>query len=177
MSTSVLLLNSNYQFHALIDKRRAIKLLYRGKCEVVVPSHEFIENAEKTIKIVVPKVLRLLNMVKSIFKNEVPFSKRNVFSRDGYICQYCGKYIQKKSRALTLDHVIPVSRGGKDSFLNCVCSCRECNEFKGNRTPSEARMILRKTPSVPTVVDFIINKAKNTDMGSFFKNDIFNLEL
>ena len=160
MSSSILLLNSNYQFHALIDRKKAIKLLYRGKCEIIVASEEYVENSHKTIKIVIPKVLRLLNMVKSIFRNEIPFSKRNVFYRDRNTCQYCGKEFQKNSRIITIDHVTPVSRGGKHTFENCVCACRSCNEYKGNKTPSEAGLTLKKNPTTPTVVEFITMKSK-----------------
>lgn len=172
---SVLLLNSNYQFHALIDKKRAIKLLFRGKCEIVVPSHEVIENTSKTISIVVPKVLRLLHIVKSIFKNELPFNKKNVFVRDENTCQYCGEVYPKKSKFLTIDHVLPSSRGGKDSFTNCVCCCKICNEKKGNKTPEEAGMLLRKYPAIPKIMDFMAVRSKQV-MEEFSWDKIMELQ-
>ena len=160
MSADVILLNKNYQFHAIIGKKKALQLLFRGKCEIVIPSEEKITNAEKTVSFVIPKVLRLLVMVKSIFKNEMPFTKRNVFVRDEYTCQYCGKTNQKKSKDSTIDHVLPRSKGGRDGFANCVTACRICNESKGDRTPEQAGMKLKRIPTVPTVSEFIAIKSK-----------------
>ena len=99
-------------------------------------------------------------MVKSIFTNTMPYSKKNVSIRDEYTCQYCGKK-NLRGADLTLDHVLPKSRGGHDRFENCVCSCAKCNTHKADSTPEEANMRLLKVPKTPSVSDFIHIKAKS----------------
>ena len=79
--------------------------------------------------------------------NAVTFSRRNVFKRDRYTCQYCGK--QPGSEELTIDHVVPRSQGGLSTWENCVLACIECNARKANRTPEQAHMPLRKHPVRP----------------------------
>lgn len=78
----------------------------------------------------------------------VTFSRRNVFKRDRFACQYCGR--QPGSEELTIDHVVPRSQGGSSTWENCVLACIECNSLKADRTPQQARMQLRKTPVRPT---------------------------
>ena len=70
--------------------------------------------------------------------------------RDGFACVYCGD-----TEKLTIDHVLPVSRGGKSTFENCVCACGDCNSRKSDKTPSEAKMFLKKQPYAPTISEFI----------------------
>jgi 5-methylcytosine-specific restriction endonuclease McrA len=163
MSQTVLL-NADYSFLNVINWQRAIKLIVRNKVEVVEEyADKVISNAEKTVQFLMPKVLRLVNLVRSVYKNKVKFSKRNVLVRDGYACIYCGSQSN-----LTLDHVIPRSKGGKSNFENCVTCCRDCNFKKGNRTPKEAHMRLLKRPYRPTVIDFLIKKMKKTGLEEFF---------
>lgn len=92
----------------------------------------------------VPKIVMVKKYVKRS-KRFVP-NKRNVFLRDNYTCQYCGC---EKPDFLTLDHVMPQSRGGRNTWENLVCACRDCNFKKGNRTPEEAMMPLLKKPTEP----------------------------
>ena len=92
------------------------------------------------------------------FYRRVPFSRRNVFIRDKNTCQYCGcQFIGH--RKLTIDHIIPISRGGeRRTFNNCVTSCSICNNFKNNRTPKEAGMNLLTTPKVPRFFELLMNR-------------------
>jgi len=152
----VILLNSDYSFINVIDWKRAVRLMVKGKADVVEASGRVIRNAERTIELLIPKVLRLIKLVRSIYKAKVPFSKKNVMIRDGLACAYCGKTDQK----LTIDHIIPKSRGGGSTFENCVASCKPCNNKKNNRTPSEAKMYLKKKPFQPTIMEFFIIKMK-----------------
>jgi 5-methylcytosine-specific restriction endonuclease McrA len=99
-----------------------------------------------------------------IYKNRVPYSKRNIMIRDKNMCCYCGS-----NRNLTIDHVIPLSRGGKTSFDNCVTACFRCNNKKNNRTPSEANMFLRKKPHTPTISEFFMIKMKNLGVDKYLK--------
>ena len=82
---------------------------------------------------------------------ELPFSRTNIFKRDKYTCQYCGKHLEKDE--LTIDHVFPKSRMGPDIWENLVTCCKECNQKKANRTPKEAHMKLIKRPVRPTMDD------------------------
>jgi 5-methylcytosine-specific restriction endonuclease McrA len=99
-----------------------------------------------------------------IYRNKVPFTKKNVFERDSYTCQYCGA-----TKELTIDHMMPASRGGKNSFENCVAACRTCNLKKGNKTPREANMFIKKRAYAPTISEFVRMKMKQNGMDSFLK--------
>ncbi|MDA0834178.1 MAG: HNH endonuclease [Planctomycetota bacterium] len=95
----------------------------------------------------VPEVVTLTNYDR-VPVNVVTFSRRNVFKRDGYTCQYCGK--QPGSEELTIDHVVPRSLGGETNWENCVLACIDCNAMKANRTPEQARMpLLGRRPVRP----------------------------
>lgn len=152
----VVLLNSDYSFLSTINWKRAMCLLAKGKVEVLKTTEHIIRNAEKTWEILVPKVIRLVKLVRKVYRNKVPWSKKNVLIRDRYTCQYCGI----KSEKMTIDHVIPSSKGGKSSFENCVASCKQCNNFKNDRTPSQAQMTLKRQPFQPTIMEFINIKMK-----------------
>ncbi|MEO5952416.1 MAG: HNH endonuclease, partial [Chloroflexia bacterium] len=78
-------------------------------------------------------------------QRRVPLSRREIFVRDNYTCQYCGK----RTHDLTLDHIIPRSRGGPNSWDNLVSACHDCNGKKGQRTPDQAKMYLRSVPREP----------------------------
>ena len=147
----VILLNSDYSFLNTISWKKAMCLISKGKVEIIKASKKVIESAENTWKIIVPKVLRLVKLVRTVYRTRVPFSKKNVFYRDEHICQYC----HKKFKKLTIDHVIPRSRGGLSTFENCVACCKPCNNKKGNQTPNEAKMGLARKPFQPTIMEFL----------------------
>jgi 5-methylcytosine-specific restriction endonuclease McrA len=143
-------LNTDYTFLNTVHWKRAVCLVVKGKVEVLQYAKEIISNAEKTVEIKLPLVIKLLKAIRSLYKNRVPFSKKNVMIRDDYTCVYCGS----KERT-TIDHVIPVSRGGKSTFENCVSACMSCNSKKGSNTPSEAKMFLKRQPYAPTISEFL----------------------
>ena len=158
-------LNGDYSYLNVIPWKRAVCLMIKEKAEVLKYSDRFITNYEGDKKIQIPLVMRLIKVVRMIYKNKVPYSKRNIFVRDGYQCMYCGTKQQK----LTVDHVVPRSQGGKSSFDNCVASCRPCNHRKGNRTPREAKMFLKRRPYTPTIYEFIRMKMKHYKIDEFLK--------
>jgi 5-methylcytosine-specific restriction endonuclease McrA len=158
-------LNGDYSYLNVISWKRAVCLMVKGKTEVLKYSDKFIQNAEGDKVIQIPLVMRLIKIIRMIYKSKVPYSKRNIFVRDGFTCMYCGTKQQK----LTVDHVIPQGQGGKSSFDNCVASCRSCNNKKGNRTPREAKMFLRKRPYTPTIYEFIRLKMKHYKIDEFLK--------
>lgn len=159
-------LNNDYSFLNIVDFKRAVSLVITGKSEVV-------KYSEKTLKCSngeeykMPSVIRLIKLIRSIYRHKVPYSKKNVFIRDGQKCMYCGK----KDDKLTIDHVIPASRGGETSFENCVASCKKCNVEKRDRTPSEAKMFLKKRPIAPTISEFFISKMKQLGVDKFLKDE------
>jgi 5-methylcytosine-specific restriction endonuclease McrA len=154
----------------VVNVRRAFALLFRELAEVIhledgqyanynfeswrevseLKSH-FKEPDEDWIRAVnfeiqVPRVIRLLFYDRRP-RQTVRFNRRNVFARDANRCQYCGKRFSTSE--LSLDHVIPRSRGGDTTWENVVCSCLRCNVRKGGRTPAEARMQLVSPPTRP----------------------------
>lgn len=137
----VLLLNMSFEPLNICSWKRAIVLIMKGKAEQIEHNGKLINDS-----IPVPSVIRLTNYIRVPYR-EIPLSRKNVLHRDDYTCQYCGK---KMSSSLTVDHIIPKSRGGRHYWDNVVTACLRCNNKKGNKTPKEANMSLIKSPKVPT---------------------------
>lgn len=135
----VLVLNASYEPLNITSWRRAVVLLLKGKAERLEHNGKTLYAGFPT-----PTVIRLLHYVQVPYK-EIPLTRRNILERDRHNCQYCGY----KGEDLTIDHVIPRSRGGDDSWENLVTACVRCNVKKGSRTPKEAAMNLRVTPRRP----------------------------
>ena len=170
LSASVLVLNRFFMALRVVNVRRAFVMLYKELAEVVAvedgsfatydfhtwtevsqykqvfePSeHEWIRTVQ--LRIAVPRVIRLVTFDK-VPRREVKFNRRNIFARDANRCQYCGKRFPTSD--LSLDHVIPRSRGGRSDWANIVCACLRCNVRKGGRTPREAGMRLIRRPVKP----------------------------
>jgi len=149
MSAKVLILNQNYEPMSVINVKKAIVLLYLGKAELVVAQEGRMVRAV-SMSMPFPSIVRLSVYVKIPYK-KIILSRKNILRRDGHRCQFCGR----TDVPLTVDHVLPVSRGGEDSWDNLVCACVDCNNKKGDRTPEEARMPLRRKPMRPNHVTFI----------------------
>jgi len=135
----VLVLNASYEPLNITTWQRAVVLLIKGKAEQVEHNGKILYN-----NFPLPTVIRLLHYINLPYK-EIPLTRRNILHRDGHTCQYCGY----TGEDLTLDHVLPRSRGGEDTWENVVTACVRCNVKKGNRTPKEANMQLRKNPRRP----------------------------
>ncbi len=136
----VLVLNASYEPLNITSWRRAVVLLIKGKAEQVEHNGKQVYSGFP-----LPTVIRLRHYVRVPYK-EIPLTRRNLLHRDSHTCQYCGY----GGEDLTLDHVIPRSRGGDDSWENMVTACVRCNVKKGNRTPKEASMALRTIPHRPS---------------------------
>lgn len=161
-----IILNGDYSYLNVVSWKRAICLMIKGKAEVLKYSDKsVIRNVEGEEVMRVPLVMRLIKIIRMIYKNKVPYSKRNIFIRDNFRCVYCGA----RNERLTVDHVIPQGQGGKSSFDNCVAACKPCNHKKGNRTPTEAKMFMRKRPYSPTIYEFIRLKMKHYKIDDFLK--------
>ncbi len=135
----VLVLNASYEPLNITSWRRAVVLLLKGKAEQVEHNGKVLYTG-----LPLPTVIRLRHYILVPYK-EIPLTRRNILHRDGHSCQYCGY----TGDELTLDHVLPRSRGGDDSWENMVTACVRCNVKKGNRTPKEANLFLRTTPRKP----------------------------
>ena len=154
--TQCVLLNADYSFLNLVNWKRAFCLIAKGKVEIVKDSQRTIRNASGD-ELKVPAVMRLIKLIRTIYRSSVSFTKRNVLVRDRFKCAYCGT---RKER-LSIDHIIPKSRGGKTNFENCVAACKACNLKKGGRTPNEAKMYLKARPFQPTISEFLRLKFEN----------------
>ncbi|MGQ9631304.1 MAG: HNH endonuclease [bacterium] len=143
---SVLLLNVTYEPLQICSMRRALKLIFKNKAEVIEINDTKTINTI-SMQIQIPAVIRLLYYIKRPY-SEVRFSKRNIMHRDGHTCQYCGA----SGVPLTVDHIIPRSRGGKNIWENVVCACIKCNNKKGDRTPWEVGMKLIRKPYKPRYI-------------------------
>lgn len=154
----VLLLNSQDEPLNICTWKRALVLIIKGKAQYA----QLINDLDDIICIdntIIPKVIKLTYNL-AVPNMELPFSRENIFVRDNYTCQYCGKKLP--SYELTLDHVFPKSRFGPDIWENIVACCKECNQYKADRTPKEARMKLLRRPYRPKdYMEFEVQKYLN----------------
>ena len=138
----VLVLNHNFEPLNVCNTRRALGLLFCGKAEIVLNGRGVIRTSSAEYPR--PSVIKMQYLVRRP-QCRPRLSRREVFRRDDYICQYCGQ----RDSNLTLDHVIPRHRGGTHTWTNLVTACCSCNRRKGGRTPQEARMTLLHSPREP----------------------------
>ncbi len=162
-----LVLNSSYQFVGIVEWQKAISQIYQGDAEVLhewdgavndfVPiSYErTVANFNRKYVYKIPAIIRLFNNNVIVTKiKKLKYSKINIFYRDNYTCQYCGyKWdgVSVKTKKMTVDHVMPVSKGGKSSFENCVTACNECNFKKGDKLLGDCGMKLFHKPNTPSI--------------------------
>jgi len=154
MKKNVLLLNADYSPLSVCSLERAFVLVFLKKAELTTKTNgEMIRTVSKSYPM--PAVIRLFRYIHLPYKSVV-LTRQNVFKRDQHACQYCGTF-----KNLTLDHVLPRSRGGKSSWSNLVTACQQCNAYKGDRTPQEADMALKCKPSKPTYMMFLCDFSGN----------------
>ena len=130
--------------------QRSVKLLFLEKAEML---HDDPDRAIRTVddEFSYPSVIRLRRYIQIPY-NRIVLSRRNIMKRDNHTCQYCGR-----KSDLTLDHVMPRSRNGDDTWENLVTACNTCNVKKGSRTPAEAKMPLKIKPYRPIHITFFQN--------------------
>lgn len=151
MNAQVLVLNSDFSPINVTSTRRGFILVQKEKAEIVVA------DAENPIRSTIgdfkrPLIIRLKYFI-SFRRAKAKLTRYTVFARDGYVCQYKGC---NETKDLTIDHVIPKSRGGRNTWINMVAACKPCNTEKDDRTPFEAKMELKMTPYEPTTTDFLV---------------------
>ncbi len=163
LSEKVLVLNRYYQAIQITTVLKAICQLFKGNARVITPdwtthtleewveASNFYDNGRlirsPSLAIMAPEAI-ILNRYDRLPRSEVVFSRANLFIRDNFTCQYCGRSV-RSAKDRTIDHIIPKSRGGKTVWGNVVLCCRKCNLKKGDRTPEEAGMKLLKRPTAP----------------------------
>jgi 5-methylcytosine-specific restriction endonuclease McrA len=198
---SVLVLNKFYMAVHVIPVRRAFCLLFKELAEVITiddgqylsfnfttwreasearslfpdPDDEFIRAVHFEIQ--VPRIIRLLTYDR-LPRQKVKFNRRNIFARDGNRCQYCGRKFATSE--LSLDHIVPRSKGGRASWDNIVCACLKCNVRKGGRSPREAGMRLRREPVEPRTspaLSLKLSHRKYRSWKTFLDNAYWSVEL
>ena len=143
-----LVLNYDYSPVGVCTVERAFLLIYRDKAEQVQEFENFeLRTVSRSFSM--PAVVRLLRYVNIPYKS-VELTRNNIFKRDGFECQYCGS-----EKDLTLDHVVPRSKGGPSNWKNLVTACKTCNAQKGNFTPEQAGLPLKQAPFKPSYVMFL----------------------
>jgi 5-methylcytosine-specific restriction endonuclease McrA len=141
----VLVLNATYEPLNVVSVLRAVLLLLKEKAEIVEATEAWLHS--ERLAVPMPLVIRLVYYVRIPRRFSLPLSRRTVLARDHYTCQYCNA--QPGKARLTIDHVLPRSRGGETRWENVVTACAACNRRKGDRTPVEATMPLLRQPRRP----------------------------
>lgn len=150
METSVLVLNASYEAINICNTRRALKMVFKGTAQTEEASDAVLHSPSAVMQ--VPHVIRLVKYV-NVPRSVVKFSRKNVLVRDRHRCQYCRQ--EFPTALLTLDHVIPLSRGGTTTWENVVTACKKCNNKKGNRLVSEVKMRLERQPKTPSILTYL----------------------
>jgi len=197
LDAPVLALNRNFTPLRVVDVKRAVGLLFTGAAEVVdcedkhfatYDFHTWRELSELKAELererhawmglvkgelAVPSVIRLLKSDK-FRRTRVPLSRRNIYLRDRNMCQYCGKKFPTSE--LSLDHIVPRSRGGGSTWTNLVCACTSCNSRKAARTPGESGMKLIRVPTVVKEASQLI-RVQHASWSHFVSEAYWNVEL
>ena len=163
LSQPTLVLNRFWTPVHVCTVKKAITLLFKGTARAILPEtyecHDFnswsdlhCPSSDPHIRTIsfnlkIPEVILLMACDHKL-KPKIVFSRRNLYRRDKNTCQYCGKHLSTK--LLSIDHIVPRARGGKNSWTNCVVACLDCNSKKSNKLPREAGLSLLKKPTEPT---------------------------
>lgn len=158
MSTGVLVLNSTYEAMNIAEWERAVELIFAGKAEAIHNTNRQLRSAGG-IAIPMPSVIRMLYFIKHSRKR-MALTKRNVLLRDKHVCGYCGA--RGSDATMTVDHIVPKSQGGTNTWENLTAACSDCNARKKNRTPSQAGMPLRRAVRQPTSMPFFVLRKRGS---------------
>lgn len=144
----VLLLSSSYEPIAFCSVKKAINLMVLEKAEAIESRNDLkIKGVLRNFDC--PSIVRLKHN-KRHFKMKVQLNRKNVLKRDGFVCMYCGD-----NSNLTIDHIVPKSKGGKTAWENLVTACNRCNNLKDNKYPHEVGLKLKTTPKMPNIIMFL----------------------
>lgn len=151
-----LALNASYEPLTIVPARRAVRLVLDRKAEVLEADPHLAFRSERE-RIPIPLVIRLVRFIHVPRRFRRQVTNTFLFARDEYTCQYCGTHRRdlKGRRFLTRDHVLPISRGGSNTWENVVTACSSCNHRKANRTPQESGLMLGRPPREPDYVHLV----------------------
>lgn len=142
----VVVLNASYELLSVVAVHRAVAYLLREKAEIVAIGDGQAIRSPSGVRVDVPSVVRLLRYVRIPHHAQLaPWTRAGLMRRDRHTCAYCGRY------GTTVEHLLPLSRGGRTTWVNTVVACAKCNNRKADRTPEEAKMKLARRPTTPTV--------------------------
>ncbi len=157
LNAKVLLLNQSYEPLTLCTTKKALILIILQKAELVNSNSKLaVRTVNKSFPW--PSVIRLKAYIKVPYVN-INLTRKNILRRDNHKCGYCGR----GDLTFTIDHIIPKTKGGKDTWENLVTACLPCNNKKGSKTPEEAGMQLRIKPHKPNYIMFILNSISRID--------------
>jgi 5-methylcytosine-specific restriction endonuclease McrA len=190
----VLVINSNYQPITTTPFKKAINKLWNGTAVVVLPPGDdtlvwqeldwidwakLVPREGESVLAAVERVFKIPEIIKTMEFGDLPqrrvkLSRRAIYKRDGYTCQYCGKRAPKNIDVddLSIDHVLPKAQGGKTSWDNVALACTDCNRKKADRTPEEAHMRLSKQPQMPHY-DILQGRLIRVDSWQHFLGDCY----
>ena len=141
----VLILNQSYEPLMVINAKRAVILSITDKVEVLENYSDTISSVNLTMFL--PSVIRVRNYVR-FKKNTISLSRKNIFKRDNNTCQYCGN----NNGLMTIDHIVPKNKGGRDLWENLVTACSNCNTSKGNKLLKDSELNLLRQPKKPSIL-------------------------
>lgn len=146
--SGALVLNATYEPLCIVPSRRAAVLVLAERADVLHDTGQVLHSEHLAVP--VPSVIKLRTFVKVPYRRRAPLNRRGIFARDGHRCQYCGAVAE------SIDHVIPRSKGGEHEWENVVAACRACNVRKGDRLLPATSMELRRRPTVPRELTWVV---------------------
>lgn len=155
--------NSSHEPLSVVPVRRGLSLYLKGKVAILeTRDDQDMKTVKQSFPMPVRVVLKEYCNVGKNYYGSAPLNQRNLFIRDGYRCQYCDRHVTEffRNEYPTRDHVVPLSRGGKDEWTNIVMCCSTCNHRKDDRTPQEAELTLRRKPYAPTVSEIMVMRSQ-----------------
>ena len=174
---SCLALNASYEPLTIVPARRAVRLVLDRKAEILEADDGRAFRSER-VEVPLPLVIRLVRFVHVPRRFRRQVTNTFLFARDNYSCQYCGRHRSelRGRQFLTRDHILPLSRGGGNTWDNVVTSCSPCNNRKGNRMPLEAGLRLRTEPAEPNHVHLVwavrrVTAVQAKYIGMFYGDD------
>lgn len=166
-TTRCVVLNASYEPLSVISAKRALILIFEGKAVVVEEHPEYVVRSP-SITVKVPVMVALKEFVKArrVFHSPAALTQRNLFVRDNHTCQYCGRHKSdlRSKEVLTRDHIIPESKGGKNTWENLVTACSTCNNKKADHDLDDTGMHLLKKPVAPTLFELWMRHSRNKGM-------------
>jgi 5-methylcytosine-specific restriction endonuclease McrA len=170
-TTRCVVLNASYEPLSVISAKRALILIFEGKAVVVEEHPEYVVRSPSiTMKIPVMVALKEYVKARRVFHSPAALTQRNLFVRDNHTCQYCARHKSelRTSEVLTRDHIIPESRGGKNTWENLVTACSTCNNKKAAHHLEDTGMRLLKKPVTPTLFELWMRHARNKELFASF---------